>query len=266
MISFHQYCISAVSLLFEPFPISSSGHELLLKKILSAYSWCCSTPVGWDHIMHGPVLVVIALFFYDRWRLLLTFLMNNKQYIPKLLIVGFFTEIPTMFFYFLFEHRAFESCLWIGFLITTMLLGSLWLCPQPSKSKAWTVGNGIVLGTVQGIALLPGISRLAATFCTARWLGFSNKKALELSFLIEAPISAAATVKGFMMLAKNNHLEVLNVKAGLIIMMAMIGCYSGFVITRRMIIHNTFRYWAVYMMIITCIAYIVGRGGLECMA
>ena len=57
--------------------------------------------------------------------------------------------------------------------------------------------SGIVLGMVQGLALLPGISRFGSTFFAARWLGFSRSQAFEYSFLIQFPLLFAAIIKGF---------------------------------------------------------------------
>ncbi|QQR49268.1 undecaprenyl-diphosphate phosphatase [bacterium] len=49
-----------------------------------------------------------------------------------------------------------------------------------------------ILGLVQGLALLPGISRFASTYVAARWLGFSTRRAFQVCFLLELPIVLAA--------------------------------------------------------------------------
>ncbi|MBX9830851.1 hypothetical protein K2X40_02755 [Candidatus Babeliales bacterium] len=51
-----------------------------------------------------------------------------------------------------------------------------------------------ILGLVQGLALLPGISRFASTYVAARWLGFTNRRAFQVCFLLELPVVIAAFV------------------------------------------------------------------------
>ena len=55
----------------------------------------------------------------------------------------------------------------------------------PAKSALW-------VGVLQCIALIPGISRSAATIITARYLGFSKKDAAEYSFFLAIPVLIAA--------------------------------------------------------------------------
>jgi len=45
---------------------------------------------------------------------------------------------------------------------------------------------------VQGVAFLPGVSRLALTYVAGRWLKLSNKKAFEISFLVHWPLMLAS--------------------------------------------------------------------------
>ncbi|MEM7179856.1 MAG: undecaprenyl-diphosphate phosphatase [Spirochaetota bacterium] len=55
----------------------------------------------------------------------------------------------------------------------------------PAKSALW-------VGLLQCIALVPGVSRSAATIITARYLGFSKKDAAEYSFFLAIPVLIAA--------------------------------------------------------------------------
>jgi undecaprenyl pyrophosphate phosphatase UppP len=67
---------------------------------------------------------------------------------------------------------------------------------NPGDNEKVNLVHGLVLGAVQGLALLPGISRFAITFAAARWLGWSPGVALERSFLIQWPLILAGFLKG----------------------------------------------------------------------
>jgi undecaprenyl-diphosphatase len=51
------------------------------------------------------------------------------------------------------------------------------------------------MGLFQGLALLPGLSRFAATFCGARYLGFSSRSSFEISFMLQWPLILAAVTR-----------------------------------------------------------------------
>ncbi|MFA6535451.1 MAG: undecaprenyl-diphosphate phosphatase, partial [Candidatus Babeliales bacterium] len=101
-------------------------------------------------------------------------------------------------------HDFFENLgpnfLLFGFIITMLLLFSLRLIRNNSTSTALQVGcyepfdfkKAIILGAVQGCALLPGISRFASTYVAGCWLKISPRRAFQISFLIHLPLIVAA--------------------------------------------------------------------------
>lgn len=54
--------------------------------------------------------------------------------------------------------------------------------------KQLTTADGVVLGFVQGLATLPGLSRSGSTVAILLLLGFSKTESLKLSFLMSLPI------------------------------------------------------------------------------
>ena len=54
--------------------------------------------------------------------------------------------------------------------------------------------DGIAFGVAQACALLPGVSRLGATICVARWRGFRDPAALSRE--IGVPVSVGAAIVG----------------------------------------------------------------------
>ncbi len=176
---------------------------------------------AFDFIVHGPTLCVLLLFFYERIKLFLIYLARNVQYALHYLLLGFVVELITLIFFLVIKKMSLGSFpVWIGFTITTICLLSERFIPEQRASTSWNFSKALLLGCAQGLAFLPGISRLGITFATARWCGFSRRHAFEISFLIEAPISAAAFCKGIMDLSTAGALNLLNYKTYLIMVIA----------------------------------------------
>jgi undecaprenyl-diphosphatase len=78
-----------------------------------------------------------------------------------------------------------------GFLLTgLLLLSSLWA--GSAKVPSPNVWAALIVGVAQGLAILPGISRTAATIVTALWFGVRPERAFELSMLLGIPTVAGA--------------------------------------------------------------------------
>jgi undecaprenyl-diphosphatase len=68
-----------------------------------------------------------------------------------------------------------------------------------------SIQESILVGTVQCIALIPGVSRSLATIVAGRSMGLSRKRAAEYSFFLAVPVLIAA---GLYKLYK--HISILN--------------------------------------------------------
>jgi len=70
----------------------------------------------------------------------------------------------------------------VGFLVTTILLISTrWA--KAGEAPGLPAWGALLIGVVQGLALMPGVSRSAATIAVALWLGVRKDRAFELSLL-----------------------------------------------------------------------------------
>lgn len=219
----------ASAIILESFPVSSSGNMLVLMKILTSYGFIMPEEAVikiFDYLVHGVTLCVLACFFYPRLMLLFVCLKRRPGTIIKLFLLGFIAETMTAVCYPLIimavDHRALLP---VGFCITTALLYFSNAENFPARRTVFDVKNAAYLGLFQGFALVPGISRLAMTFTAGRWLGFSAEKSFALSFLIEAPISLAAFLKGSLDIYTHNYLHLLNLPFVLIMIVSGIAAY-----------------------------------------
>lgn len=248
----------SIPILFEPFPISSSGHALLLTILMSKLDYFLPViPAYYNYLLHGPIALVVLIFFWRTWlNILIT---STLKELGIMIIAGFLADSLTVFFYCLFDFLGTTIFpLSFGFFITACLLFSLTYCQTKIVEQPFSIMAGLALGAAQGMALLPGISRFGATFVVARWLGFSSQKAFVFSFLIEWPISVAGFCKGIYELRQlSDTSELLNLTSCLVILLAMLGCYGGFCVAEQIVKKNSLWMFSSYMFAITLVSLLL---------
>jgi len=168
-------------------PISSTGHLRISEQFLGL-----ALPLLFDVTLHVGTLVIILLFFRKDIKLVLVALVEgdfkseNGKLIP-LIIVGtaptaligvvFSSAIETVFSSFLPIAGAFIAC---GVVLYFSRIGS-------ERNMNITYLAALAIGTAQGIALIPGLSRSGLTIATALMLGVRREKAFKFSFLLSVP-------------------------------------------------------------------------------
>ncbi|MCX8194891.1 MAG: undecaprenyl-diphosphate phosphatase [Candidatus Micrarchaeota archaeon] len=75
-----------------------------------------------------------------------------------------------------------------GFLITSHS-SVKW---REDRSANWK--DGVITGLMQGLSVLPGVSRAGTTTAALIWRGFNSQSAFKLSFLLSIPVVLAAEV------------------------------------------------------------------------
>lgn len=196
-------------IILEMLPISSSSFVTLALGQQSSESV--------QLLLHTFTVLVIGLYFFKPWwRYLRDFLKLKKEAVVLVLsVIG--ADIVTTFCYFLWKVVGVNWVpLWCGLVVTGLLLVSLSWIPRPrSSTRSLNDGDSrssfLILGLIQGIALLPGISRLGSTYVIARWLGYVPEKAFEYSWLIAWPLLVAGSAKGWWQLHQVGQLgQLLN--------------------------------------------------------
>lgn len=175
----------------EFFPVSSSAHLKLARLFLDLSEgpeW-----VGFDLACHGGTWLALAFFLRRSiWETL-----RNRRKIAEFAL-ALFPLVPA---YFLLKplRVTLSSPSYTGyFLLTTaaMLLlacrkkkscattGPTVDCPPPPSQK-WI--DVLFIGSMQALALIPGISRSGSTIAAARLRGWSWISAARFSFLLAIP-------------------------------------------------------------------------------
>lgn len=218
------YVYSALQIVLESFPVSSSSHLVLLERFLQRHGYVIEHHQGFffdfmhfdfvsidvlEHFLHGITIFVIALFFFPLWRIFITHLPRSWRYALKIIALTALADSVTLVLY-LVRNAFFFACPALGFglAFTAGALFSLRFIPEKNFEKkrirfSWR--TALVLGFVQGIALLPGISRFASVYVASRWLAFCPRRAFEITFLIQWPLIVLAFANSVRMLAAQTN-------------------------------------------------------------
>ena len=179
--------------LTEFLPISSSGHLLLL-----------GIDMDTTIILHFGTVFSI-LIYYKKF-----IIENIKQFINgdrKLLyfviigclpisIVGFLGKNSIESFFY-FETNSFvpPKALIYTYMLTAIFL---FLSKNVIQNKQLTFKIVLIVGLLQILALLPGVSRSGITICSLLILGINHKDAIRFSFLMAIPIILGASFLAFL--------------------------------------------------------------------
>ncbi len=201
------YLLLSIQILLESLPVSSSGHLILLQTLFKKQDFTIfrqelavvAPQKVWEHVfhvMHWPTALILIIFFFSTWFWLLVNARRTWRIILKLIMYTFIADLVTVFFYVIFSHGYMPPIpLYVGFFITGMLL-LLQRSIVSSSMQVLTVKKSLILGCAQGLALIPGISRFAAVFVAARFLGFDYKKSFEITWMLLFPLIIASCLVG----------------------------------------------------------------------
>jgi undecaprenyl-diphosphatase len=182
--------IAIVQGLTEFLPVSSTGHQILTEsfmglnpddKFIRAFTVC---------IQLGSILAVLVLY----WK---RFFQSMKFYYK--LLIAF---IPAVIFGLLFKFSGLEkiiSNIWVVAIM--LLLGGIvflfvdkWFRKNETEEKQeLKYLSAFKVGLFQCIAMIPGVSRSAATIIGGMTQKLNRKNAAEFSFFLAVPTLFAAT-------------------------------------------------------------------------
>jgi undecaprenyl-diphosphatase len=185
-------------------PVSSSGHLVIAQQLLSL-----SDQIGLDIMLHMGSLVVVLIFFNKEiYAMIMALYRASLRAIQTHSFSGFRNEyamlglmtalgtVPTAIMGFIFEKyvtAAFDSIVTVGFgLMFTSLL--LWLSRTRAGSGEVGWKDALIIGTMQGIATLPGVSRSGSTISTGLIRGLNRDVAARFSFMLFIPAILGALI------------------------------------------------------------------------
>jgi len=195
----HSIILGIIEGLTEFLPVSSTGHMIIASSVMGIASENF-TKAFTVAIQFGAILSVVVLYYKKflpggrSWREVFDFY--------KKLIVAF---IPAVIFGLLFKKYIDLMLENVIVVAVALLLGGIvflmldkWFAKaeENGMAKLNSDGQALKIGMFQVIAMIPGVSRSAATIIGGLTQRLNKKAAAEFSFFLAVPTMFAATVKG----------------------------------------------------------------------
>ena len=177
-------------------PVSSTGHLILTSKLLGIVDsdFLKSFEIA---IQFGAILAVVALYWKKFTSDIETWKRVSVAFIPTA-VVGFLLY-NVLKNYFLSSGTLVIWSLLIGG--AALIAFELWhkqnSQKQDGRTELQNIGisykQSFLIGLAQSLAIIPGVSRSAATIVGGLAMGISRQAIVEFSFLLAVPTMAAAT-------------------------------------------------------------------------
>lgn len=190
MTLFQAVIIAIVEGITEFLPISSTGHMIITSSLLGIENEEF-TKLFEIVIQLGAILSVVVLY----WKKFFDF--SRWQFYVKLIVA----VIPALILGYLFSDKIdtlLESPTTVavaliagGFIL--LFVDKLFKRPMVDDEREVTYKKGFVIGVWQVLAMIPGVSRSAATIIGGMQQRLSRKAAAEFSFFLAVPTMCAAT-------------------------------------------------------------------------
>ncbi len=252
--------IAIVEGITEFIPISSTGHMIIAEKLLQTHD-DAFTKVFTVAIQLGAILAVVVLY-YKKF-----FNFSQWKFYAKLAVA----VLPALIIGFLFSKKIdalLDSSLTVAI---AMLAGGIILIfidkaykrPHIHNENEVSFVNAFIIGIWQCLAMIPGISRSAASIIGGMQQKLTRNAAAEFSFFLAVPTMLAATVYKLYMHSKENGsftsdeiklLSIGNIVAFVVALLAI-----KFFIT--FLQKYGFRVWGVYRIIVGIVLLILIYSG-----
>lgn len=184
----HAIILGIVEGLTEFLPISSTGHLMIADKILNTPLTPFVTSFN-IYIQLGAILAVVVLYLK---KLLTKY--NNVLYV----ISAFIPTIIIGLLVYPFVKKVLLTNLLVVAL--SLIIGGIGLIifeyfykAKKDTNKDLNTKNSFVIGICQMLAVIPGVSRSAATIVGGMLMGISREKIVEFSFFLAMPTMVAAS-------------------------------------------------------------------------
>lgn len=189
---FHSIILGIVEGITEFLPISSTFHLIYTSKLLGI-SQTAFQKFFEVFIQGGAILAVAVLFFKET--------IKDINLIKKTIIAFIPTAFVGFILYKVIKNVFFESS--ILMLIMFIIVGLMFILVEWSVSKKrivlkkslkeFSYKEALIIGLVQALAVIPGVSRAGSVILGMMFLGYKREEAAKFSFILSIPTILAAS-------------------------------------------------------------------------
>lgn len=252
---FQAIIMAIVEGITEFLPVSSTGHMIITQKLLGIEP-DSFVKLFTVNIQFGAILSVIILYWKRFFQTFDFYLKLFTAFLPAA-ILGFLLSG--------YIDQMLESVLVVA---VSLVLGGVFLLfidswfNKPSENQKISFMKALMIGFFQVIAMIPGVSRSAATIIGGLTQKLSRKNATEFSFFLAVPTMFAASAYEMIKSYKSiqpQHINVLiigNLVAFLVAMLAI----KGFI---TFLTKHGFKVFGYYRIIVGAIILILLAAGID---
>ena len=249
--------------LTEFLPVSSSGHLVLFQYFSSSIEKNLSLNIA-VHI--GTFFTILIYYRKDIIEILRGFIKRNKIY-GKMVALILTASVPTALIGLLLKK-------FIGWTLTDPLIAAFCLVVtggfllvskkikiQKNRDQGFGLNfkQALIIGTVQGMAVFPGISRSGSTIVAGLFLGMSPGNASRFSFLISLPAILGASLLDFS--ESQNSLDLFQIVLGILVsFITGLFAISWMVNLTKRIQFKAFAFYVIFVSLSFLILYVNGWG------
>ncbi|NOR44481.1 MAG: undecaprenyl-diphosphatase [Candidatus Delongbacteria bacterium] len=200
--------------LTEFLPVSSSGHLAILHKVTGLET---ESNLFFDILLHLATMIAVVIYYRNTIKDIIrggfygvrnlmkgegvkkSFFDSKDSRFFSLIIIG---SVPTAIIGLTFKDAVEELTSNLFYVGIALLVTAILLIAFELKRRAFkkidqiSVLDSIIIGIVQGIAIIPGISRSGSTIATAKFLSIDKETAASYSFLLSLPAIGGAFLIG----------------------------------------------------------------------
>jgi len=175
--------------LAEFLPISSSGHLNLLQALFGVEM---EHQLLFNILLHVATLAAVGIMFWKDWMDMILHPIKNRT-----LLLLFIASLPALAAKILFDKQldyaeTHNTFLGVCFLLTGLMLVLTQRCSvrnarRHAEKHTVGVGEALVMGCLQAVGMLPGISRSGSTIFGGVSAKLNRETAAKFSFMMSAP-------------------------------------------------------------------------------
>ncbi len=242
--------LSVIQGISEFLPVSSSAHLIIFSNIIDFSNQSLIFDVG----LHLGSL--LAILFYFRKELLN---ITNDKKLFNLLLIGSIPLISVGYIFYstdiIDSFRNLKIIAW-----TTLIFGLLMYFADTFKiekkiEKNLTIKNILIIGIMQILALVPGVSRSGITITAGRFLNFDRHDSAKISFYLSIPALMGASVLSL----KDTVNENVEFNFFLIISIVLSFIFSYLTIKYFLIYTKRFslKFFVIYRIVLSIIIFLI---------
>ncbi len=200
-------------------PVSSSAHLVIAQELLGIQQPGMLIEV----VLHlGTLVSVVVYFRRDLWKLLRGSFVAGRVGVAVRREVAWLAlaTLPAVVVALTVKDQigaAFDNVWLVGVMLlvtSAVLISSRWASSKEGARMTWMVA--LIIGVVQAMAIMPGISRSGITIVAGLWLGLGGVAAARFSFLLAVPAILGAGILEALELFKGDVVPGYEVALGLV--------------------------------------------------